>query len=363
MSRLINSIPKVDGYIMPGEFHSHSGCWMLWPHRPDIWRLHGKPAQLKWVDLAVKIAEFETVNVGVNADHFSSARRMLPEHISVVEMPYDDVWVRDSGPTIVVNAKNGSLRGVDWNFDAWGELYSPYDQDQALPSKILRQEKLDRYKCNQLTIEGGAFHVDGEGTLISTKKCVLARNPDLTLSEIELLLQQYLGVESIIWLEEGLKFDETGGHVDNICAFVEPSVVVVNWTDDPKNPQYDICNSAVDILSRSRDAKGRSFRIYKIHQPSQLQYTAEECEGLQSIEGTIARQPGDPLVASYINIYIANNGVIVPTFDDKSDIDALNTFSKLFPNRRIVPIESREILLGGGNVHCITQQIPYPLKL
>lgn len=363
MSRLIDSTPKADGYIMPGEYHKHAGCWLLWPHRPDVWRLHGEPAQRKWVELATKIAGFEPVTVGAHPAHVTKARQMLPAHIRVVEIAYDDVWVRDNGPTIVLNTTDGTLRGVDWDFDAWGGLYSPYHQDQALAANILQKEGMDRYECRQLTIEGGAFHVDGDGTLISTKHCLLTRNPHLTLSQIETLLQQYLGVEAIVWLEHGLKFDETGGHVDNICAFVEPGVVMVNWTDDPQNPQYDRCHAAVEHLSQSRDARGRLFDIHKIHQPSPMHYTAEECDGLQRVEGTLVRQPGHLLAASYINTFIANQAVIVPIFGDKADTEALNQLSDLFPNRRIVPIESREILLGGGNVHCITQQIPSPLTI
>jgi len=372
MSATIKSTPRQDGFRMPGEFEPHAGCWMLWPERPDNWRLGAKPAQRAFAAVATAIAQFEPVTVGVSRQQFLNARRMLTPQagegpgvkhpIRVVEMSYNDAWIRDSGPTFVVNDQ-GLVRGVDWDFNAWGGLhgglYFPWDQDTLVARKVLEIERLDRYKAS-LVMEGGSFHVDGEGTLLTTEECLLNpnRNPQLTREQIEEALREYLNVEKIIWLSRGVYLDETSGHVDNLCCFARPGVVLLTWTEDRSDPQYDISLDAYERLRAATDARGRKFEIHKVHQPGPIYITQEESEGLDSVEGTLPRQVGQRLPASYINFYIANGGVIMPTFDDPHDQAALEILQKLFPDRRVIGVPSREILLGGGNIHCITQQQP-----
>jgi agmatine deiminase len=355
---VINSTPRQDGFRMPAEFEPHAGCWMLWPERPDTWRLGAKPAQRASVAAAAAIAQFEPVTMGVSRDQFLNARRMLPGHIRVVEMSYNDSWIRDCGPTFVVDAQ-GVVRGVDWDFNAWGGLYFPWDQDALVARKVLDIERVDRYKAS-MVLEGGSIHVDGEGTLLVTEECLLNpnRNPQLTRAEIEDNLRGYLNVEKIIWLDRGVYLDETSGHVDNLCCFVRPGVVVLTWTDDQSDPQYRISLDAYERLQATADARGREFEIIKIHQPGPLYMTKEESEGIDWVEGTLPRGGGDRLAGSYINFYIANGGVVVPVFDDPYDGSALERLQKLFPNRTTVGVPAREILLGGGNIHCITQQQP-----
>jgi len=355
--------PRGDGFRMPGEFEPHAGCWMLWPERGDNWRLGAKPAQKCFVAIAATIARYEPVTMGVSRSHFEDARRQLPAHIRVVEMAHDDAWMRDVGPTFVVNDAQGVVRGIDWGFNAWGGLadglYFPWHEDSLVADKVLEIERADRYPA-PLILEGGSIHVDGEGTLMTTEECLLHpnRNPDRSRSEIEALLQNYLGVERIIWLPRGVYRDETDGHVDNLCCFARPGVVLLSWTDDTEDPFYTICREAHTVLSRERDTRGRVFEIHPVQQPGPLFMTEDESAGLDYSRTAKPRLPGDRLAGSYINFYIANGGVVMPLFDDPHDAPALETVQACFPEREVVGVPAREVLLGGGNIHCITQQQP-----
>lgn len=348
---------------MPGEFEPHAGCWMLWPERPDNWRNGAKPAQRAFAAVASAIAQFEPVTVGVSAGQFLNARHLLPASVRVVELSANDSWMRDCGPTFVVNGQ-GIVRGVDWDFNAWGGLegglYFPWDLDDLVPQKVCDIERLDRYKAAGFVLEGGSIHVDGEGTLLTTEECLLNtnRNPQLTREEIEENLREYLNIEKIIWLSRGVYNDETNGHVDNIACFIRPGVVALTWTDDQNDPQYEISADAYQRLSNAVDAQGRKLEVHKIHQPNPILITEEESLGVDTVDGTLPRNAGDRLAGSYINFYIANGGIVMPVFDDPHDQLAMDALGKLFPGRKVVGVNAREILLGGGNIHCITQQQP-----
>lgn len=343
---------------MPGEFAPHAGCWVLWPERPDNWRLGAAPAQRAFTAVAAAIARFEPVTVGASARQWANARRLLPPVVRVVELSCDDAWARDCGPTFVVDGR-GDVRGVDWEFNAWGGLYAVWEQDALVARKILELERVHRYAA-PLVLEGGSIHADGEGTLITTEECLLNpnRNPGLTRSEIEAHLREYLNVETIIWLGRGVFNDETSGHVDNLCCFVRPGVVALTWTDDPTDPQGAISQDAYRRLAAATDARGRRLEIVKIHQPDPVIITEEEAAGVAAQEGTLPRRASTRMAASYINFYIANGGVVAPQFDDPHDEPALATLRRLFPDREVAGVPAREILLGGGNIHCITQQQP-----
>jgi agmatine deiminase len=380
VSITLSSTPKQDGFRMPGEFEPHAGCWMLWPERPDNWRLGAKPAQRAFAAVAVAIAQFEPVTMGVSRAQFVNARRMLPPHVRVVEMSSNDCWMRDCGPTFVVKAEGGrqkaeiehsipsaqyysNICGIDWEFNAWGGLdgglYFPWDQDVLVARKVLEIERIDRYKA-PLVLEGGSIHVDGQGTCLTTEECLLNpnRNPRLTKDEIKVNLTEYLNVDKIIWLGRGVYLDETSGHVDNLCCFIRPGVVALTWTDDTSDPQYEISLDAYERLIAATDAKGRKLEIHKVHQPDPIVITQEESEGVDTIESTLPRKAGNRLAGSYVNFYIANGGIIAPVFGVPKDQAALETLQQLFPDRKVVGVPAREILLGGGNTHCITQQQP-----
>lgn len=362
MARTLTSTPRRDGFRMPGEFEPHAGTWMIWPERPDNWRLGAKPAQEAFTAVAAAIAASEPVSVGASAAQYENARARLPGAIRVVELSSNDAWARDTGPTGVVDGR-GRVRGVDWTFNAWGGLdgglYFPWDQDDLVARKLLEIEGLDRYRA-PFVLEGGAIHVDGEGTLLTTEECLLHpnRNPGLTRADIERNLRDYLGVERVIWLGRGVFNDETDGHVDNLCCFVRPGEVALSWCDDPSDPQYEISRDALARLRAARDARGRRLLVHRLPQPGPLFMTAAEAAGVDAREGSRPRQAGDRMAGSYVNFYIANRRVVAPLLDPATDARALRVLRRLFPGREVVGVPAREILLGGGNIHCITQQVP-----
>ena len=362
MKRL-ESNPKQDGFRMPGEFERHSGTYMIWPERPDNWRLGAKPAQHVFTKVANAIGKYEPITMVVSRAQYDNARNMLADYVKVVEMSNDDSWMRDCGATFVIDDKGGK-RAIDWKFNAWGGLvdglYFPWDQDDKVAMKMSELEQVDRYRLDDFVLEGGSIHVDGEGTVMTTEECLLSegRNSHLTKEEIEKVLCDYLNCSKVLWIPNGIYNDETNGHVDNICNFVKPGVVVLAWTDDVNDPQYAISKAAYDYLSSQTDAKGRKLEIHKLYVPSPVLITKEESLGVDAIDGTLPRQEGDRLAASYANYYTGNGFVALPVFNDPNDKKAIDLLASLYPDRDIVPIYAREILLGGGNIHCITQQVP-----
>jgi len=348
---------------MPGEYEPHQGTVMIWPQRPDIWRNRAKEAQEVFTVVANTIAEHEPVTMLVNHDMYDRAQRMLSDRVQMIPIANNDAWCRDIGPTYVRNS-GGIVRGIDWKFNAWGGtkdgLYYPWEEDSRLAKNLCEQQKFDYYSLEEFVLEGGSIHVDGEGTAIVTKECLLSkgRNPQLKKEEIEGVLKSYLNVSKVIWLEYGIFQDETNGHVDNICCFVKPGVVVLSWTEDSKDPQYERSLSGYEILSTERDAKGRKLTIHKLHLPKPQYISKEESEGIVKAEGTKQRKEGDRMAASYVNYYVCNGAVIMPGFHDPMDQPARVKLKELYPDREVIQIYTREILLGGGNIHCITQQIP-----
>jgi agmatine deiminase len=361
MQNVINSTPRKDGFRMPGEFEPHSQTWMLWPERTDNWRMGAKPAQAAFASVASAIARFEPVTMGVSQSQYTNARHMLPETIRVVELSCNDSWIRDCGPTFISNGQE--IRAVDWDFNAWGGLdgglYFPWDLDDLVARKVANMERVGRYKA-PLVLEGGSIHVDGQGTLLTTRECLLNpnRNPGLTQGEIENLLADFLNIDTFLWLNRGIYNDETNGHVDNICCIIRPGVVALSWTDDRQDPQYEISQENLEILSSAKDACRRKLEVHKIHQPNPVLITREESQGVDIVEGTLPREAGDRMAASYINFYFCNGAVVVPTFNDPHDQPALDQLQRLIPDRQVVGVPAREIILGGGNIHCITQQQP-----
>ncbi|HEU4707084.1 MAG TPA: agmatine deiminase [Solirubrobacterales bacterium] len=362
MSTALETTPAADGFRMPGEFEPHAGCWMAWPERTDNWRLGAKPAQEAFVAVAETIAASEPVTMAVSDAQLESCRSMLPPEVRVVEVSTDDAWMRDTGPTFVVDG-SGRRRGVDWRFNAWGGteggLYSPWDRDDRVAAKVLEIEGDDRYRA-PIVLEGGAIHVDGEGTVLTTEECLLNhnRNPELSREEIERVLLDYLGAEKVVWLGAGVFADETDGHVDNLACFARPGTVLLTWSDAEDDPQQRISRDARERLEAATDARGRPFEVVLLPSPGPLQISAEEAESVDAVEGTIPRRAGDRLAASYVNFYLGNSRVVYPLLDPRHDDEAAAVLQRTFPERELVGVPAREILLGGGNVHCITQQVP-----
>lgn len=358
-----DSTPAADGFRMPAEFEKHSGCIMIFPERSDSWQYGGYAARKAFAAVAEAISRSEKVTVCVSAKSYDNARAIMPEQIRVVEMSSNDSWARDYAPTFVQNGA-GVVRGVDFGFNAWGGLYDglyfPWDKDDAMARKLCDLLDVDVYHKRDFILEGGSIHVDGQGTCLVTESCLLSagRNPELTKEEIEEVLRDYLGVKKVIWLPCGIYHDETNEHVDNICAFTAPGEVVLSWTEDREDPQYAMSEACLKVLEQETDACGRKIKVHKLLLPKPVCMTEEECQGLDTCADEPTRVPGERLAASYVNFYISNGHIVMPGFGDPADEKAKLMLQQLFPDREVIQIPARDILIGGGNIHCITHQIP-----
>ena len=363
MRILKETTPVSDGFRMPAEYERHQGCIMIFPERPDSWQYGGYAARKAFVQIAEAIAESEQVTVCAGGARYDNARALLPPHIRVVEMSSNDAWARDYAPTFLKNDK-GVVRGVDWGFNAWGGLcdglYFPWDKDNQMARKLCDLLGFDVYDMRDFILEGGSIHVDGEGTCMVTECCLLrkGRNPGLSREEIEVRLRSCLNVSVVLWLPWGIHNDETNGHVDNICAFTRPGEVVLAWTEDREDVQYPLSKACLDYLEQAVDARGRKLKVHRLPLPKPVTVTEEECRGLDACWDEPARRPGERLAASYVNFYIANGSIVMPGFGDPADAEAKAVLEGLFPDRKVIQIYTRDILIGGGNIHCITQQIP-----
>ena len=338
------TVPASLGYVMPAEWEPHSRCWMAWPCREEIWGEHMDAACTAYADVARAIADFEPVTMVCNPSDVAEASLTLGNGtpIDVVSMEIDDSWLRDSGPTFLLD-RNGHLAGAHWRFNAWGQKYQPYSRDAVVAKRILKHVGARRFRA-PFVLEGGAIHVDGEGTVLTTEQCLLNpnRNPDVTKAEVEQNLRDWLGISTVIWLPEGLEDDVTDGHIDEIACFVRPGVVLALSTDDKSDGNFDVLQTNLDILRSAKDAKGRPLQVIEVPQPARQEHR------------------GERLSLSYINFYIANGGVVMPAFDVAEDERAFRIIRDAFPNRRVVQVHARDIFLGGGGIHCITQQQPAP---
>ncbi|KAM0913506.1 hypothetical protein ACQ4PT_012108 [Festuca glaucescens] len=375
MVKAMAGCPAKMGFRMPAEWEPHEQCWMGWPERPDNWRENAGPARITFARTAISISKFEPVTICASAEQYPHVHELMQHqsNIRVVEMSMNDSWFRDTGPTFIIRKDRSdvglteqTIAGIDWEFNAWGGLgggcYDDWSLDRNIAKKIVEIERIPRFP-HTMVLEGGSIHVDGEGTCITTEECLLNpnRNPDMTRQDIENELKDFLGVTKIIWIPNGLYGDEdTNGHVDNLCCFTKPGVILLSWTNDEDDPQYEISVKALSVLTQSTDAKGRQIEVVKIHVPGPLYITKEEGDGVDATGHAVAREPGKRLAASYVNFYPANGGIIAPAFgDNQRDDEAREVLQKAFPEYEVVMVEgAREIVLGGGNIHCITQQQP-----
>lgn len=381
---ITETTPAVDDFRMPAEYELHHGTIMIWPVRPGSWPFEGKAAKKIFSRLAACIAEYEHIYMLADKEHLNEAEEMLHaavaelygcdsdklegifENIHVWNIESDDSWARDVGPTFTISSHPCQLRGINWKFNAWGGevdgLYASWERDDAVASAFCESLKVDYYDASDFVLEGGSIHVDGEGTAIVTESCLLSagRNPGLNKKQIEDKLKEYLNVSKVIWLPYGIYNDETNEHVDNVCAFTSPGNVVLAWTDKKDDPQYMMSAADLEVLQKETDAKGRAINIHKLYIPD-IPVTVKETDllGYEFEEGEDARVAGERLAASYVNFYIANKKVLVPQFNDIMDEKALAELRECFPDREVIGVYARDIIVGGGNIHCITQQIPY----
>lgn len=332
---------------MKADFNIHEGTLLLLPCRTDVWRDGAMPAARSVMALAAVIAEYEPVYLGAPAHRLGEIAPAVPRGVTAVPMDYDDVWCRDSGAVPV----GDNL--VKFCFNAWGGedgLCCEWEKDAALPrqmSELLGKPLAD---C-PLTLEGGNLASDGRGTVIAIKSTVVCgnRNPGIDEKEAERLLKNALNAHRVVWIEQGIAYDETGGHIDNLCAFADEKTLLLAWTDDPKNPSC----SAVRAAEKRLTASG--YEVVKIPLPKSFMRTEEDCEGITAAQGSKPRLPGELIQPSYINFIFAGDAVIIPTFGDEADAVAFEIFKKQFPTRQVIQFPAREIVLGGGGLHCITR--------
>lgn len=336
--------PREAGFAMPPEWAPHARCWMAWPCREAAW---GDPAGLEearrsYAEVAQAIARFEPVTMICRPDQLARASLLCGPGIAVLPMQHDDSWTRDTGPTFLLD-QQGALAGTTWRFNGWGEAYSDHGQDAQMARRVLEHLGVRRF-VSSMVMEGGGLHVDGEGTALVCAPSVLdsKRNPGLTRGEAEEELKSFLGAETVVWLPAGLADDETGGHVDNIACFARPGVVLALATDDKADANRAGLDENAAVLRAATDARGRTIEVVPVQQPR-----------ARSREGR-----GGRATLSYINFYLANGGVVVPSFADPADSAAAKAIAAAFPDRKLVQVEAAEIVRGGGGIHCITQQQP-----
>jgi agmatine deiminase len=333
--------PAELGFYMPAEWDPHARCWMAWPCLPSSFpRMDA--ARDAFAVVAQAIARFEPLTMIANARDAEDARRRCGDGIEILTVPINDSWTRDTGPTWLVDGR-GNLAGVDWQFNAYGRVYEPYADDDAIAARLLEESAARRFRA-PITLEGGAIHSDGEGTLLTTDNVVLNpnRGTDLSKSEAEKVFRDWLGAERVIWLDNALEVDSTDGHVDNLACFAQPGLVLALSEPDPADPHHAPLQENLRRLRAARDAKGRRLEVLEIQQPAR-----RELEDAR-------------ICMSYINFYIANGAVVVPVFDDPADAPALEVLALAFPDREVVPVPGLEIVKSEGCVHCITQQQPLP---
>lgn len=333
---------------MKAEFERHKCTILLYPERRDVWRKGARLIRETVARLAEIIARFEPVFLGYSGKNIPEITPY--DQLKTFEVNYNDIWVRDTGGVPVDKDELAVFK-----FDAWGGLYGSVAKDLTVAEAIARQCGL-KCKKSGIVTEGGNLVSDGNGTLLAIKESIQKRNP-LPLEEIEKELRRVLNVKHIVWLERGLIYDETGGHVDNLCVFADRNTVLLSWTDDKNNPQYPIVKEALEVLGQEKNTDGKEYKIIKVPMPDIFHRTEEDCDGIELRDDSKNRLAGEPIQASYINFAFANGAVIVPQFGVKQDKEALKVFEEVFEARTVIPFEAREIVLGGGGIHCVSRNI------
>jgi len=335
------------GYRWPAEWEPHAGTWLSWPHNRQTWPGRFEPVEPAMVAMVRALAAHETVHVNVlDATHERHVARLLDGiggRIVLHRFPTNDAWCRDHGAIFVVNPDdaNAPLAAVDCDFNAWGGKYPPFDLDNRIPQHMAAHLGVPRFHAG-MVLEGGSIDGNGAGALLTTEQCLLNpnRNPRLTRADIEARLAALFGVQQVLWLGDGIAGDDTDGHVDDLARFVSRACVVTVIETDPADANHAALRANRERLAAMRLADGTPLQVIELPMPS------------------ARHQDGQRLPASYANFYIANGVVVLPVFGDPMDREAGRVLARLFPDRRLVPIECLDIVWGLGAVHCLTQQVP-----
>ena len=333
---------------MPAEWEPHEATWISWP-QPDCNSFPGSYDRVvpTFVKMVQALAESEIVRINVSgAEQEKAVRKLLrscpPERVEYFHIPTDEPWCRDHGPIFVKRDKSPQLAVLNFGFNAWGYKLSPFDEDNAVPPAVAKALGLPVFNFEHFILEGGSIDTNGQGTLLTTESCLLNpnRNPALDRTAIEKKLRDKLGVKKILWLGDGIEGDDTDGHVDDITRFIGPSTVVTAVEEDEHDPNFEPLQQNLDRLHTMRLADGEPLHVLTLPMPTRIM------------------RDGQRLPASYANFYIANSVVLLPVFNEHNDSWAVSALHEAFPDRRIVPIDCRELIWGLGAFHCLTQQQP-----
>ena len=338
-SEIARQTPAEDGFSMPSEWGPHAGCLISWPCREQTWHGHFEDAKRAYSGVIKAINRFDPVKVLADPATAPEARRRLGPDANIIEVALDDSWSRDNGP-IFVRREDNRLALANFRFNGWGHK-QPCEKDDRLPIFLSERLRLRRYDA-PMVLEGGAISVDSDGTLLTTEQCLLNvnRNPGMSQEEIENVLASYLGIRKVVWLARGVEDDMTDGHVDGVAGFAMPHVVLAAHTKDGSDPNYRNLEENLARLESATDAKGRPLEVVRMVQPRPIMVGSS------------------PVTPCYVNLYFVNGAVVFPTYGIREDDLAHDTLASLFPEREIVGVRCEHISIGGGDVHCITQQVP-----
>ncbi len=325
---------------MPGEFEPHAGTWMAWPSRPEIWGDDFSEVKTDYARLARTIARFEPLTMAAPSAAAAEARRVCGESVQVVEIPIDDSWARDSGPTFLIDDRGGTT-ATAWTFNAWGGKYHPHDQDALFARRVAAYLQVP-VASSAMVLEGGGIFSDGEGTLVTTETCLLNanRNPHMSKSDVESELKRMLGVHKVIWMPGDPTELETNGHIDGLMAFTAPGKALIEEISDPADERFEILRENRRALELATDAKGRRLQLTRI----------EEADASIAV--------GPRYCRSYVNFYTVNGAVIAPAYGIAADTRVEAVLTRAFPGRQVIMLPIGKIAVGGGGFHCITQQQP-----
>lgn len=357
MAQKIYSTPSSDGFYAIPHFLNHKQCWMVWPERTDNWRLGAKPAQQKITAIANMLIKQEAVTMLVSKNQFINARKQLDEKIRVIEMSTNDCFIRDYGPIFLQNKETQTIRGLTFNFNSWGGLnsgiYYPWHDDDMAAYKIFEIENIDYYNL-PIVLEPSMVMIDNDQTCFASYEGIMCedRNPSLTVEQAEDYLKNYLNVINIIWIPHGLPFDETKGRLENLMCVVDNKTILVSWTNNTEDDRYQAVKAAYDILLRAANVHGKRYNVIKVPLPPM---DIRNEEDIKLIDYNIYHQvvlPNQKLVSSYVNLYISNKIVLIPSFNhEETQEKVLNIMSIIFSNKQIIMIDVRELLLGKSGLN------------
>jgi len=341
--------PRELGYRWPAEWEPHAATWLAWPHKPETWPGKFEPIPAVWATFVRTLAAFEPVQILAGGEAVMAQARALVgdvPNVTLHDRPTNDVWMRDAGPMFLsapAPLRSGPLTSalVDWEYNAWGGKYPPFDLDNSVPEYVAAFTGRRRFRPGVI-LEGGAVDGNGAGVILTTEPCLLNpnRNPQLSRADVERYLTDYLGARKILWLAGEIAGDDTDGHIDELARFVGPTTVVAAYEPDPADENHEPLADNLARLRAMTDAAGRPLEVIPVRMPRAIYFDNQR------------------LPASYMNFYIANGVVVVPVFDDPADAEALATLGRVFPGRKIVGINAVDLAWGLGAFHCITQQQP-----